>query len=567
MLSLALILPLALTTQTTQAQTGYTIQTVNHNVQILYTGQAIIQDNIQLTGQTPSTIQIGFPYKYANYLLKGTAYDNSNNQTLPIALGVPLQDKSGFYGTTLTLTQTTQNFTVVFIFSNGLLTNEPTGYILDFPAYPSFTTTANQINASLTLPTDTTSVTITKPDGTANSTRYSITNLAAFTYAPATARFQSPSGTIQPVNIPTLTRQINVDVAGAIISTDTYKLINNDLTSVTNFAVNLPTTALNINAKDGFGRALATTVEQRNPFTQLVNVTLITTMEQGESTQLTIDYTLPRATLQQSGKFTLDLDLLPYFNYYVEKASVTITPPEGAKITAPVLSATNPTLTLIRNVFQDSVTISQNGVTFIDSAFSTQESIQVSYDYSPLWVAFRPTSWIWAIALIGCAIAALWTRPRTKTRARIVAPKMAVGLGPEHLKSFIDSYEERNRITSEIRSLEARAQRGRMPRRRYKVQRKMLEGRLNTLTQNLNGLKDLLRGAGGSYGDFVRQLEIAEVELSEVELSLQTMETRHAVGELPLEDYRRQLVELERRKQKAEAAVSGLLLRLRQEIR
>ena len=39
------------------------------------------------------------------------------------------------------------------------------------------------------------------------------------------------------------------------------------------------------------------------------------------------------------------------------------------------------------------------------------------------------------------------------------------------------------------------------------------------------------------------------------------------IGELPLEDYKKSLVDLQRRKEKAETAITGILLRLREEIR
>lgn len=566
-LALAISLPLTLTTAQAQT-TNYTIQTVNQNVRILYSGHVTILDTIQLTGQTPDNFLIGFPYKYASSVLTATAYD-SNNKILPVTLGVQLQDKSGFYGTSISLPSgTAQTFTIAFTFSNELVTpaTSGVGFTLDFPAYPSFTTAAAQINATLTLPADATDAVISKPDGTVNGTIYSATNLAAFTYAPANATFTANSDAIQFVNIPTLAREINIDPSGATTCTDTYQIISKSTVNIRYFFIDLPVDASSINARDEFGRILNTTIELITTQTQLVNVTFVVPMTTGESNQIAVEYLLPNASPQQSGKFNLTFDLLPYFNYYVNSATITITPPEGARIQTPELSTIEPSANLNRNVFQESLTIPREDVSFIDSLIPTQENLQVTYDYSPLWIAFRPTSWMWAIAVVGCVIAALWTRPRGKAPLRMVAPRMAAGLSPDHIREFIDSYEEKSRIAGEIRSLDARAQRGRMPRRRYKVQRRTLELRLNTLNQNIRDLKELLRGAGGSYGDLVKQLDAAEVELNEVELNLSTADTRHKTGELPIDAYRKQLAELERRKQKAEAVVNGLLLRLRQEI-
>jgi chromosome segregation ATPase len=99
------------------------------------------------------------------------------------------------------------------------------------------------------------------------------------------------------------------------------------------------------------------------------------------------------------------------------------------------------------------------------------------------------------------------------------------------------------------------------------VQRKTLEGRLEALAHKAATLKESVRSAGGSYADIVRQLDAAEVELNEVEMTIKNAGVRHETGELSLENYRKQLADLERRKEKAETTVNGLLLRLRGEIR
>ena len=146
-----------------------------------------------------------------------------------------------------------------------------------------------------------------------------------------------------------------------------------------------------------------------------------------------------------------------------------------------------------------------------------------------------------------------------------VAP--GVTLNSEHIKEFVETYEEKRKVTQELRSLDARAEHGRIPRRRYKVQRKTYELRLETLSQKIAQLKAILRSAGGSYSDIVRQIEAAEVEINETELSLQNIEVRHESGEIPLDSYKKQLTDLERRKEKANTTLDGLLLRLRGEAR
>ena len=570
MLSLAIFLPFSFNNQAAQAQTtSYSIQHVDHNVQVLYSGQVVVTDKIQLSGSMPSTFQIGLPFKYGSFLLKGVAFD-SNYNVLPVALGVQLQDQSGFYGTSVTLPSgTTNTFTVVFILSNGVLTPTTSGYNLDFPGYPSFTQTAADCSVNVTMPSGATIIGIDKPDGVVNATTYSKSNLAAFTYSPALASFSATAGTVQIVTIPSLARSINISPAGQITCTDTYKITNNSTANVPFFLINLPLNAANVVARDQFGRVLSTVVYQTNSQVFVQNVTLAVSAKPGETTQVTLDYTLPSISPAQFAKYVLTIDLFPYFNYYIDSASVTITPPEGATIVAPTLQNAGPATSLIRSVFQETLTINRNGVTYLDSQIPSQELLAVTFDYNPLWISFRPTSWMFAIVFVGVVIVALWIRPRGKPaprRMQVTRVVPGLALSPENIRDFTDAYEEKNKITQEISSLEARAAHGRIPRRRYKVQRMTLEGRLESLNRTISDLKVNLYSAGGTYADIVRQLEAAEVELNEAEMNLKNTEIRHETGELSLEAYRKQLSDLERRKEKAETNINGLLLRLRGEL-
>jgi chromosome segregation ATPase len=140
-------------------------------------------------------------------------------------------------------------------------------------------------------------------------------------------------------------------------------------------------------------------------------------------------------------------------------------------------------------------------------------------------------------------------------------------LRPEYIKSFVDSYEEKRKAELELESIEGRVQKGKIPRRRYKVQRKTLETRVSSLSRSLTEQKDRLRAAGGHYAELMRQLEIAETEINEVDANIKSIEARHNRGEISLEAYRKLLSDYLRRKDEAGTTINGILLRLREEIR
>jgi chromosome segregation ATPase len=191
--------------------------------------------------------------------------------------------------------------------------------------------------------------------------------------------------------------------------------------------------------------------------------------------------------------------------------------------------------------------------------------VEIDYEYNPLWTAFRPTLWVWSIALVGCAIFVVSTRP--KAPVTVALPSGVARLRPENLKTFVDSYEEKMRILSEIDALEARVQKGRIPRRRYKVQKKTLEMRLATLSRDLGELKESMRASGGHYADLMRQLEVAETEINDAEANIKNIEARQNRGEVTMELVRNRMEEYGRRKEKAETTINGILLRLREETR
>ncbi|MCW4018590.1 MAG: hypothetical protein NWF00_07950 [Candidatus Bathyarchaeota archaeon] len=575
--SMAIVLPFSADIQSANAQTvTYSVQNVEHNVQVLYSGHVVVAEKIQLSGSASGTFELGLPFRYAPSILEVTAYDKDYN-VLPVVLGVQLQSQSGLYGVSVNLPAGTSEFTVFFVLSNAVLTTTSTGYNLDFPVYLALPATVNSYNGNITLPAGANVVGIDKPDGVVNASTYNKQNLAAFTNAPATATISASYGVIQEVNMPFLDRKINITPSGDVTCTDNYKIDNNSTTGIASFLINLPVGASNIVARDQFGRVLSTKLQQSNSLGSVQNVTFEVFIGVGESNVITLDYSLPSISDVEASQYILNLDLFPYLNYYVDSASVTVTPPEGATITSPNLSDIGSSADLSRDVFQESLTIKREGVSYIDSLAQSEDVVPITFNYNPLWISFRPTSWVWVIALVGVVVVAFWKRPKAKAKTKAVTPitpkvtpaKAPTGakLSAEKIQEFVEAYEEKQRITQEIKALEARVRHGRIPRRRYKVQRKTLEIRLESLSQTVAEGKALLASAGGNYADTAKELEAVEVELNDVELSLQPLGERHEADEISNEEYQKQLTDLEQRKENAKAVVDELLQGLHKEVR
>jgi hypothetical protein len=552
-------------TEPASAQTGYTIQNVNHQIQLLSSAHILITETITLTGQTGGTFLIGYPYKYGNHILKGIAYDQ--NGSLPLNIGVQLGNRSGFYGAEITLPTITQTetFTVAFILNNDLVTEGTAGNSVDFPAYPSLTQDAAQCTVTLTLPPDAASITVSKDDGTVNATTYTKENLPAFTNSPAIVTFTAQSGEIQQIDFTSLNRAITVDPAGALATTDTFRITNKSPNLISTIHLDIPTNVTNLTAKDEAGRTLSTTITPETDQSG-VNVAMQSSINTGQAGTITLQYSLPNAPAGQTSSFTFNLDLFQATHYYIDNASVEITLPEGAHFVAPTLATLEPSMSVNRQLFQENLQINRQAVSSIDNLFGTENILQISYDYNILWLSFRPTFWVWGLFIAGSIIYTIWRRPKIGGIRKTAVPRLSAGLSPDNVRAFTETYEERRNITHEIRLLHARVQKGKIPRNYYKSQRKTLETRLTALTKNINQLKGTFRAAGGKYADLIRQLDTAENELDKARTTVRTAEASHRTGEMPIEEYKKALTDYQQKKEKIELQINGILLRLREEI-
>ncbi|MCS7115631.1 MAG: hypothetical protein RMJ15_06305 [Nitrososphaerota archaeon] len=543
---------------------AYTIEWVSHKVEVLYNGYIFINDTVKLSGAVPAEFYMGFPYQYGFHVLQCIAYNNVDpSQRYTVTSNVPLDGRLGFYSVKVELSQqdSPQVFTVGFVLSNSLLRQDDQNasfFTLDFPAYPSLTKTALSCNAYIVLPKGAEYV-----NGTITSFNYAENvELPAFAYEPANVTFRLAGEDIQLFVVEGLEREIRIGGAGEIEGSDRYYIRSLSTRDIASVNVVLPLNASAVTAEDEFGRKAKTSPSLVDAETNRYKISLVLPVESGRATIFFVKYTLPKEVYMKSDGSGVEFALPAFKNmdYYVEKASITFILPEGARVTTVSHNHSAPiTFDLTRDVFHEKAALSVRGIFSLEGF-----TVKIAYQYNPLWLSFRPTLWVWTVAVLGCVIIALVKRPKVPVSVALPVPTVAVRLTPEMVKSFVDSYEEKRKIISEIKTLEAGVRRGRIPRRRYKVQRKSLEVRLNSLSRTLDDLKQKLRAAGGRYADLMNQLDRAEAEIDDAEANMRSIEARHSKGELSLEAYRKLLGEYEHKKESAEAKISGILVRLRE---
>jgi hypothetical protein len=394
------------------------------------------------------------------------------------------------------------------------------------------------------------------------------------------------NGTLQLADISQLNSQITIDPAGKVTASDSYQIMDNSTFTMNTFVVDIPSVASNILVKDEAGTVLSTSTSRSNSIF-LANATLSTPLSTGQSTTIIASYNLPSATIQGSQYTLSNFKLFPEFNYYVDSASITFNPPEGATIITPKLSSIDSSSTLTRNSLQNTLTITKDGVSFVDYGLPGNNTVQFSYNYNPIWVSFLPTLWVSLLAVIGCIGAVVYKRrkpieketaktrreksstPRQTTitspaQVRSAEPMAGERITPENVRVFTDAYEDRKRLNAEIKSLDMRAQKGKIPRRQYKVQRRAIEIRLETLSRNTSRLKEVFRSSGSAYADLMKQIDSAEANLAAADENIDKLESQQVKGEISMETYKKNIADFQKQKDKAEAAINGILLRLRE---
>lgn len=543
-----------------KADGEYAIENVFHTVTIMYNGHVFINDTVTLniTGQAPNDFLIGFPSEYSDSVLKCIAFSGSD--TLPVTLNVPVDNRIGFYFARVDFEgQRVQVFTVGFVLSNSLLSQDPqnvTLFELNFPAYPTLVKEAGFCNVSVAVPAG-----ALYSGGTVGSFTFEQENLQELTHSPATVDFLLTEEAVTKVDIAMLERDISVNDFGEIQGVDTYRITNMAPADLTAFQVFLPPNASNPEATDQLGRPMVDSI-LTDTNTNRYEVDFNLNVSSGQFNKFSVQYSLPSNYLRRNASdFALKIPLFEHENYYVDQTSITIVLPEGAKIKTFESDLAGSSFSIAKSVYLETATLRQEDLLILANA-----SLGVSYDYNPVWVAFRPTMWMWTAAIIGCAVVAVARRkPTGPTRGAL--PTTGMKLGPEYFRSFVDTYEEKKKIDSELESLETRVEKGKIPRRRYKVMRKTLEARLGAVSRRLPEYKERMRTAGGQYSALMLQLEVAEAETNEVRANIKNAEILHHRGELSLEAYRNRLGDYQRKKEKAENAINGILLRLREEAR
>ncbi|PVX24112.1 MAG: hypothetical protein CW716_10775 [Candidatus Bathyarchaeum sp.] len=212
-------------------------------------------------------------------------------------------------------------------------------------------------------------------------------------------------------------REIILGQDGSIYVTNAYRI--NNLGFWTNgIELGFPEGAYDFEVRDEMGNLEISTG------TNLMDVTLRTTVDTNETETLYVNYHLPWETYvsdQNGVDYSLKFTFYEQFNSTIRKLSVSITLPNGAELksSSPQAGSTE-----------------KMTYTFSDVTPSQNLDFEVNYKYLVVWGSFYPTIWVGILAVAAAVVVFFFGTPKT-----IVAPTISVP--PKDLKSFVDTYEEK----------------------------------------------------------------------------------------------------------------------------
>ena len=567
---------------------------VDHVFEVQNGGLVILKENFKLTNKLgESTVLLqnfttGFPSEYGSNLDYCFAYGGDLNERLKVRLDVGL-GKIGFYGVKAIFPNSgvqisinkSYSFTVVFVFS-GLVSVETsqTPYELwwnfTFPLFPSLPEQVSECNVTIFLPDETTyldslpanrgldfNVTSIGSHQILNFTKRPLDN---FAYEPSWLTFYQSTVADKPFHIidaNEIKREITLDEWGHIFISESYYLKNIGSWNLTEMKIHLPQGVHDISARDESGDLQVILQEGNATASTNATIQLRSVVERNEEVKVTVTYWVPwKNYVNQRGLYNFVWSFVflerQYFNWTIRKLSTTIILPEGAKFSQlPDVQedlGVQKSESLQRNVFQEVLTY-----TFYDVTPLHELDFDLTYDYFVFWASFRPTLWIGVIVLVVSVIALLWRVPKP-------LPVPIIPVPSEDLRSFVDAYGKKTSLLSELETLEQQLRRGKVTRRRYKIRRKAIDGRLSVVSRDLSSLREKIITAGPRYSNIMRQIEIAETELEGAETDIRRIEARYRRGEISKGAYNNLLASAHRGRERAKVTIDGVLLRLREEV-
>ncbi|MEM1716062.1 MAG: hypothetical protein QXN24_00375 [Candidatus Bathyarchaeia archaeon] len=514
-----------------------------------------MKENIQL----PSFHLVGIPRNYYRNLVYLAAYDSYN----PLKAEFSEEDDAFkwfkiYLETDKISGKQSYNFTLTTIFSDLIKRKDESEFRAVFPLYPSLRVKSDLCNITLILPPNAG----VSPEGFPRETFLNMTSdfrllnnvtspLPAYLNASSWVEFSDASFSI--LKILEVRREISVDEWGRIYVTDLYDTV---MVNIDSFRIILPPGSANIAVYDIYDRYSDNDVfVEKSEHGVFLSISLRDRLKRNERTRIAVLYSLPtqsyieRKNLQV---YSLKVNITRPDEWFIPKIIVSVLLPEGASI---INGGRHPSAKYEKiELFREKFTLEYYNITRYESL----SPLCIDYQYAFLWAAFRPT--MLAIILIGLAsIISVLIKPPGKTT-------YAITFSPETLTTFLQACEEMEDIYSKIESLREEYIRGKIPKRRYRLMKKMLEEQLRATRKKIMDLKTQIESTRDPYADLMKQLERAINDIEDARRSIDEVDMKLRQGEISVGEHRKLIDEYTGRISRAKSLIEEAILKIKEEI-
>ncbi|MCW4033316.1 MAG: hypothetical protein NWF08_08025 [Candidatus Bathyarchaeota archaeon] len=472
--------------------------------------------------------------------------DNTLNiEWIDVAFSEPIQvgDKSSY------------NMTMLF---SEIIEFKEIAFIFNFPIHPITSTKAASSNAIIILPRGSTP--ILSPNSTLVEAFVGDREVLNQTISPLRpneieiASFNYTSDIQKLIKCMSIEKKILFESNGEVIITEDYSFFNygNDASPI---EITVPEDIEEVALYDGVGFVGDVGVEYPESIVSIDP--RYTHFRNGENFNFQIKYNIPQndyiEQLDWWGRCKFSILMIPVEDYIVDEYNIVLDFPEG---------------TSFENIDPD-------GYAFVNSSRSSKTVIAYNYDnvipldhfseieiiykYVPFWASIKPLFIL--LMIMGLVVISLVALTLKKPA------KPALKIPMEKIRKYVDLQDEKNESRHQLEKQDEELIRGRISRREHQRRKKTIGIRISELNRNMMPLKNELRKADNRYAEVIRNIEKSESEIEALRMNRFQLRGQYRSGRIIKDAYESLISDIDRRINKAEETLEGLLITLREEAR
>ena len=242
------------------------------------------------------------------------------------------------------------------------------------------------------------------------------------------------------------------------------------------------------------------------------------------------------------GALSLYLQVLSSQNYIIDKQTIQVTLPEGAKY----LQVT-PTPLNTSALLTPSISYAPQKVTPF-----TIFSLSLQYEFNIFWAAFRPTLWLGVVILGFAAIIYIRKQKQIPTIA-IPDPNISV------VQTLVEACGERTGLWNQIETLENDFDNRRIRRKDFNRRRRILIQRLGTITNEITTLNKRVSALGTQFREHITRLTQAETEYQATRTEITRLRTQLRRGRLSSNAYKQEKSDRDKTLQRMKATIDDIV--------